>query len=212
MLQLWLDYYSRFFDPDDLYVLNHDGTEGSVDTASGRCRVIPIHRSTLVRDHRWLRSTVEAFQAFLLRSYEVVLFAEADEFVVADPRLYSGLDQYIERLDPPGGALRRLQRRSPVWRAFGSSSDRPDPGAATVLARVARLLQAPSLPIPLRWSEGFHDEYDAPEDPPDSSLLLVHLHRVDYDWCLSAIAPRRRATGMRRMPSGGWRTESDCRT
>jgi len=47
--------------------------------------------------------------------------------------------------------------------------------------------------VPLRWSEGFHDEFIGPDDPPDRDLLLVHLHRVDYDWCLA----RHRSTASR---------------
>lgn len=39
--------------------------------------------------------------------------------------------------------------------------------------------------VPLRWSRGFHEEYNAPDQKPDPELLLVHLHRVDYDVCLA---------------------------
>ena len=93
MLPLWLDYYSRYFDGDDLYVLDHDSTDRSTAELDGRCHVVPVHRQAF--DHHWLKSTVELFQAFLLRSYDAVLFAEADEFVVADPLRYTGLDAYI---------------------------------------------------------------------------------------------------------------------
>ena len=176
MLPLWLEYYSRFFDPDDLYVLDHDGTDGSVETVSGRCRVIPIHRSTSF-DHRWLRSTVEAFQTFLLRSYEVVLFAEVDEFLVADPRLYSGLDQYIERLD-------RAAARCVGFNVVHQSDELPLRFDRPILAQrrywhasldySKRLLSR----IPLRWSEGFHDEYDAPEDDVFTEELIETF--IDY--------------------------------
>jgi hypothetical protein len=54
----------------------------------------------------------------------------------------------------------------------------------------------------LRWSEGFHEEYNAPDDPADPSLLLVHLHRVDYDSCLQ----RHRETASR-----DWSTEDVVR-
>jgi hypothetical protein len=183
MLPVWLDYYSRYFDPDDLYVLDHDSSDGSTSGLEGRCRVVPIHRGVAF-DHRWLHSTVESFQAFLLSSYETVLFAEADELVVADPRRYDGLDVYIDRLDRPAArcsgfnvvqkpdepplrfdAPLLAQRRH--WHASNMYSKR-------LLAR-----------MPLRWSDGFHYEYSAPDDPPDPALLLVHLHRIDYDACLA---------------------------
>ena len=62
MLPLWLDYYSRYFAPGDLYVLDHRSADGSTAAVSARCRVLPDHRDAAF-DHRWLRGTVEAFQA-----------------------------------------------------------------------------------------------------------------------------------------------------
>ena len=100
MLPVWLDYYSRHFDADDPYVLGHDSTDGSTEGLAGRCRVVPVHRAGSF-DHRWLRTTVESFQRFLLQSYETVLFAEVDELVVADPQHYADLGAYIDALERP---------------------------------------------------------------------------------------------------------------
>ena len=182
MLPLWLRHYGRSFDADDLYVLAHDTSDGSTDGLGGVCNVVPVHRQASF-DHRWLRTLVEDFQRFLLRSYDTVLFAEVDEFVIADPSRYAGLDAYIDALDAPAarcsgfnvvhqedeppidfGAPLLAQRR--VWHASLDYSKR-------LLART-----------PLQWSQGFHREYRAPDGAPDPGLLLVHLHRVDYDWCL----------------------------
>ena len=115
-LPQWVAYYSRYFDPEDLYVLDHDSTDASIAAFEGHCQVVRDHRTTSF-DHRWLRSTVEDFQAFLLQSYETVLFAEADEFIVADPRHYAGLDEYIDRLSRPAVPVPRLQRRTATGRA-----------------------------------------------------------------------------------------------
>lgn len=183
MLPLWLNYYSRHFAPDDLYVLDHDSTDGSVAAIADRCRVIPVHRSSSF-DHRWLRGTVEAFQAFLLRSYDTVLFTEADEFVITDPRQYAGLADYIARMpgpvarctgfnvvqqpdEPPIDFDRPILAQREYWHASRQYSKR-------LLSRV-----------PLAWSKGFHDEYSARDDSPDPSLMLVHLHRADYERCLA---------------------------
>jgi hypothetical protein len=179
MLPLWLDYYGRYFEPEDLYVLDHGG---GIQAGSGQCRVVPVHREVSF-DHRWLRGTVEAFQAFLLQSYDSVLFAEADEFVVADPRRYRGLDHYIESLDAPAARCLGFN----VVHYPDEPSIRFD---APLLAQrrywhasqhyCKRLLSR----VPLRWSEGFHLEYNLGEDPPDPALMLVHLHLIDYHWCL----------------------------
>jgi hypothetical protein len=38
---------------------------------------------------------------------------------------------------------------------------------------------------PLSWHFGFHDELNASWVEPDPELFLVHLHRVDYEYCLA---------------------------
>ena len=181
MLPLWLKYYGRYFDPDDLYVLDHDSTDGSTAGLDG-CHVVPVHRQAF--DHHWLKSTVELFQAFLLRSYDAVLFAEADEFVLADPRQYTGLDDYIARLARPSA---RCAGFNVVHQPEEPSLRFDAPLLAQRRCWHASLLYSKRLlsRIPLHWSEGFHLEYSAPDDPPDPGLLLVHLHRVDYDTCLA---------------------------
>lgn len=183
MLPLWVKYYGRHFAAEDLYVLDHESTDTSVENVAAGCGVIPIHCSASF-DHRWLRGTVEAFQAFLLHSYETVLFAEADEFVVTDPRHYAGLADYIKRLNRPaarcaGFNLVHQPEEPPIDLDEPILAQRSTWHASRQYSK--RLLSR----VPLAWSEGFHDEYNAPDDPPDPALMLVHLHRVDYERCLA---------------------------
>jgi hypothetical protein len=183
MLPLWLDYYGRHFDADDLYVLDHDSTDGSTAGLDGRCHVVPVHRDAAF-DHRWLKATIERFQEFLLRSYDAVLFSDADEIVLADPRRYAGLAAYI-------AALSRPAARCSGFNVAQQPDEPPLRFDAPLLAQrrywhashmySKRLLST----IPLRWSYGFHEEYNAPDDPPDPELLLVHLHRIDHDTTLA---------------------------
>lgn len=182
-LPIWLGYYRRIFDPSDIWVLDHGSDDGSTDSLEGSCNVIPVHRSESF-DHAWLVGVVEDFQRFLLRSYETVLFAEADEFVVADPARYPDLGAYIDELEAPAACctgynvvhypdepplrfdeplLRQRRYWHPARRWYSK-----------------RLLSR----IPLSWHYGFHDEFNAASVKPDPELYLVHLHRVDYDYCL----------------------------
>lgn len=183
MLPLWVEHYRRHFAPEDLYVLDHDSTDESVASVAERCRVIPVHRSSSF-DHRWLRGTVEAFQAFLLRSYETVLFTEADEFMITDPRHYSGLADYVARMTRPAArcvGFNVVQQPEEPRVAF----DRPILGQRSYWHASHEYSKRLLSRVPLAWSEGFHQEYGAPDDPPDPALILVHLHRVDYERCLA---------------------------
>lgn len=182
-LGLWLAHYSRFFDADDLFVLDHGSTDHSTSELGGACHVVPVHRQAAF-DHHWLKTVVEDFQAFLLRSYDVVLFAEADEFIVADPLRYAGLDAYLDALDRPAARCSGFN--------VVHQPDEPPLRFDEPLLRQRRYWHASleyskrlAARIPLRWSDGFHAEFNAPDDAPDPALLLVHLHRADYDACLA---------------------------
>ena len=190
-LPLWLAHYGKEFDADDLFVLDHDSTDGSTWRCDGRCHVVPVHRQAAF-DHHWLKSVVEDFHAFLLRSYDVVVFAEADEFLVVDPLHHAGLGAYLDALDRPAA-------RCSGFHVVQQADEAPLQFDRPVLAQRAwwhasleyskRLIGR----IPLRWADGFHVEFNAPDDAPDPALLLVHLHRADYDTCLA----RHRASAAR---------------
>ena len=183
-LPLWLRFYGRYFDAADLYVLDHDSSDGSTDGLGTRCNLVRVHRDHSF-DHAWLNGTVTAFHAFLLRSYEHVLFAESDEIVVADPALFRGLDDYID------------QFRDRVARCTGFEVVHyPDEESALrfdqpVLAQrrywhASRSYCKPLLSaVPLSWSLGFHEAPGFPELRPDPNLFLVHLHRIDYATCVA---------------------------
>src|SRR5436309_7758734 len=178
-LPLWLRYYTRYFLPEDVYVLDHDGSDGSADAAGRRfgVNVLQVHRDRSF-DHRWLCETVAAFQAFLLRSYQCVLFAEADELIVADPAHFRGLHEYIQASTQPyarcvGLNVLHLHETEPPLDFAGpvlanrSTCYFSSMYCKTLLARV-----------PLAWDLGFHVAQNI-DVPPDSRLFLLHLHRAD---------------------------------
>lgn len=184
-LPLWLDYYGRHFDPSDIYVLDHDSTDRSTDDLDGRCNVVALHRDRSF-DHVWLKSAVEAFQTFLLRSYDAVLFAEADEFVVADPLRYDGLGAYVEALDGPAACCTGFNVvHYPADEAEALRLDRPLLDQRRFWHRSPKYSKRLLSKVPLAWTVGFHLEANLPEVAPDPSLYLIHLHRADYDLCLA---------------------------
>jgi hypothetical protein len=184
-LPLWLSYYGRHFDPSDIYLLDHDSSDGSTEGIEKQCNVVAVHRDKSF-DHVWLKSTVEEFQAFLLGSYDAVLFSEVDEFVLPDPLRHDGLGDYIEGLEGPAACCTgynvvhypddgepplRFEEPLLPQRSYWHPSSRY---SKRLLGRV-----------PLSWTTGFHTESNVPEVLPDPDLYLVHLHRIDYEYCLA---------------------------
>ncbi len=183
-LPLWLGYYGGHFDPEDIYVLDHDSTDGSTDGLGASCNVVPVHRDKSF-DHVWLKATVEAFQAFLLTAYEAVLFAEADEFVVADPRHYAGLAEYADSLEGPAACCTGFNVvHYPDDGEPELRFELPLLGQRRFWHRSPKYSKRVLSKVPLRWTIGFHLESTLPDVAPDPDLYLIHLHRADYVRCL----------------------------
>ena len=185
-LPIWLRYYSRFFVPEDIYVLDHDTDDGST-TGENFVR-IPVSHGTV--DHIWMVRTIEAQQHDLLDRYDAVLVTDVDEIVVPVPGRGT-LGEYIDRFDEEfvnclGYEVIHLIDREghfepsrPVLdqRGYWFANDAYDkPALATE---------------PMRWEPGFHAREDG-RMRLDPDLYLVHLHRIDYELCFARHRCRQR--------------------
>jgi hypothetical protein len=92
-LPLWYRYYGSQLGHDNLYVIDHGSTDGSVsETFGNRIRIArdkfdDVSRAVMVSDlHR-----------ALLRFYDTVIYTDVDEFIVPRPGLYGGITDYAER-------------------------------------------------------------------------------------------------------------------
>jgi lipopolysaccharide biosynthesis glycosyltransferase len=196
-LPIWLRYHRRFFAPEDIYVFDHESTDGS--TSGGGFVRIPVTHDTV--DHTWMVTTLQAHQHELLERYDVVLTLDVDEVVVPDPdpgTLGDYLDRFDEEyvnclgyellhvadepaLDPDRPILD--QRR---WWFANDGYDKP------------ALATQPTV-----WEPGFHSlaEGHANLDP---DLRLIHLHRMDYAICRERHRHRRAREWNQRDVAYGW--------
>ena len=192
-LDVWVSHYSKHIDKKDLYILNHNSSIPSSLEALDRARaagvnVIPVHRFYSF-DHLWLVDVVSSFQEFLLKSYSVVIFAEADELIVPRPDVYKeGLRSYV---------LDKISKEAGVIRCRGytiqhAPSEEPPIDFTKPLIPQRSYWKGTTIydkPVvasrPCKWTIGFHNLTHV-ELPVDNNLFLVHLHRMDYGYCKAA--------------------------
>ena len=62
-LPIWLKHFKKFFKSEDIYVLDHQSTDGSTEDLD--VNVIPIFND-LTFDHQWLINQVEKMQLLML--------------------------------------------------------------------------------------------------------------------------------------------------
>lgn len=198
LLPVWLRYYGRSFDSDQIFVLDHQSNDGSIVAGGGYHRV-PIDYPT-TEHAEWLLTTNSAFQRFLLTQYDRVVFAEVDEFLVPDPERYRDFGDYLAQstaatvtatgydiVDVGISAVpidwsAPLLAQRPHWR--------PNPGYYNKTLIATR---------PLDWTLGFH--HAAGSTAPDPDLRLLHLHYFDREAAYARM--QRRLTGKPPDP-GPW--------
>jgi Glycosyl transferase family 2 len=185
-LPMWLRYHSRFFAPEDLYVIDNDSTDGSTG-GDGFVRIPAPHDRA---DNAWMVQTIEGLQHELIESgYDVVLVTDVDEIVTPTPERGT-LGDYIDELDEwwvntigyelihlvdredPLDLSRPILEQRGYWYANGAFNK---PAIATG---------------PMSWGPGFHHRSDRQLNY-DPDLRLIHLHRMDFDICRNRHLSRR---------------------
>jgi hypothetical protein len=197
-LPIFLEYYSRFFRPEEIYVLDNETTDGSTQR-DGFVR-IPVEHGEV--DHQWMVDTVQGLQHELLDKVDLVLATDVDELVAPVPQRGS-LGQYLDEFDeewvnclgyellhrpelePPLDLSRPIldQRR---WWFFNGAYDK-----------------AALATEPMVWRPGFHGRADFHFNP-DPDLRLIHLHRMDYGICLDRHRTRGRKPWADKDAEEGW--------
>lgn len=197
-LPIWLRYYSRFFAPEDIYVLDNDSTDDVINR--GGFERIPVSRNGL--DNLWMVHKVETLQRELLSRYDVVVVTDVDELIAPAPEMGT-LGQYLDRFDEEWvnclgyEILHMKETEPPLWldrpimqqRHHWFYNDAYDKAAVTT--------------APISWKPGFHGRDDGRYNL-DPDLRLIHLHRVDYDICRDRHRSRSRRPWAELDAAQGW--------
>jgi hypothetical protein len=183
-LPIWLRYYGKFFAPEDMYVLDHETTDGSTD-GGGFVREPVMHDCV---DMRWLRDTIQAKQHELIERYDIVLICDVDEIIAPDPNvgtLGEYMDNFEKRFVTCVGYELLHQKDEPSFQPdVGVLQQRHHWYANAAYSKPVLAREA------MEWYLGFHARTDLQSDM-DRALYLIHLHRMDYEVCLARHAVRR---------------------
>lgn len=187
-LPIWLKYYTSLVEPQHIYIIDNDSTDGSTTD-------IPYHvikaPSEYYCSHKWILETVQTVVDSLLTiGYDYVLFAEVDEFIIPSPTLYpGGLQEYIKNMKQP-------TVRATGYNLFHDYVNNPQPIDLSKSILSQRNVWYPDVlysknaitSISLWWIAGFHG-VDFPKEYenmiPDPNLYLLHIKKFDYQYYIN---------------------------
>ncbi len=185
-LKRWADYYAGQLGPSSLFVIDHGSDDGSLDALEGVNR-LAVPRSEF--DDFKRTEFVNDLQRTLLRFFDVVIYTDCDEMIVADPAKFDNLRAFVETMPS--------EHARPIGLDIAHITDMEpelDP-LRPILSqrRFCRFRSAWCKPLitksPLRWNIGFH-ACDKPV-PANSDLYLFHTKYADREAALRRLAVTR---------------------
>lgn len=182
-LPRWLAHYGRELGPENCIVVDRGSSSlPGLSTQS----LIRTPRSPLDDGSR--ARTVEHLVSAMLEHYEVVIYTDCDEFLVADPARYANLADFFGRTDARAytaigvDVIHKLDEEDP-W----------DPALPLLRQRSyglfnSWLCKTIATREPIRWDGGFHAASAAPRF---SDLYLFHSKLADLGESLKRAAQSR---------------------
>ena len=190
-LKIWVDYYSRYIDRCNLFVLMHDRDEEAEEIARG-CNIIRLHRRPIYRDFdrdRWM--TIQYFVNALLFQFRVVVFNDVDEILVVDPDVSANPVEYIlcneaVPVNTPFGfdiVHRSEEETEDIGNGQGILAKRRFVRPTTVYSKPCILRQG------VRFKAGGHG-CDHPALHLSPNIYLMHMRTVDREMSLARLMSR----------------------
>ena len=177
-LPIWINHYKKYFNVDDIYILDHESNDGS--TSNLDVNVVHIFND-LAFDHQWLIDTVQGMQKTLLNDYDCVLFAESDELIYT---LEKPLNEVILDFINDENSLYQTATGRELIQDL--ENEKPLEDNDNIFEFRSLWFDDPQYhktllsKIPLEWIWGFH-KIKKGEIDKKYGLWLCHLHRCDFN-------------------------------
>jgi hypothetical protein len=181
-LPIWIRHYRRAAPGATLFVIDHSSDDGSTDHIP-EVNKLPLPRNEM---DEWTRTRfINLLQRALLQYYDLVIYTDCDELIVADPAKASSLEAHL--------AAQSYEYTSTVGLNIVHLVDVEGPIdlTQTLLSQrrycqfQATMCKPVITRIPLSWEPGFH----ACDKPIriDRDLYLFHTKAVDKDLALNRL-------------------------
>ncbi|MDR3505898.1 MAG: glycosyltransferase family 61 protein [Acidocella sp.] len=168
----WHRYYGGQFGAASLHVVTYEGMK----SLFAGFELGNLWEINAKYDDTLRAGVISDLVGVLLRSYDVVLRCDVDEFLVPDPARARDLRSYVERNDLPyvtahGIDVVEVEEEAPL-----DMSESLLDGQRRFGMRAAALSKTALITVPMRWAEGFHG---ATVPPVFAGLYNLHMKFAD---------------------------------
>lgn len=182
-LPIWLKYYSKYFNSKDIYVIDHETKDGSIEECKTNFKfnVKKVYNPYLF-PRKFRMNTVKEMFSNLLKKYDYVIYTDVDEIIIPNLNKYANLRDYLNKFNKDfvycnGFELIHFKDKEEQLDLNNSILKQRSYWYPNIL--YGKPLLSNKV---LSWCAGFHNCKEQGEI--DKNLLLIHLHKMDFDICL----------------------------
>jgi hypothetical protein len=191
-LNRWIAYYGRELGEDNLYICL-DGLDQKIPSEAGRANITKLEHRELSRaagDKHRISLMSNLARDLFAKGYDIVIGCDADEFLVADPKMGAGLREYLSGLNiktTVSGLGLDVGQDLNLEAELDPAKPFLDQRSFALLS--TRYTKPVVLAKPLRWGSGFH-KVKGHNFHIDPNLYLLHFGTADYNMIRNKAAGR----------------------
>lgn len=199
-LSRWIAYYGSRLGEENLYIYL-DGEDQTMPKNKGNANIIHRERipGQVIAAEKGRLGYLSQVAANLLKTYDLIIGVDADEFLAVDPACGKSLHEYLSEISVPVSVSAlgldigqnmncesKLDRNQPFLKQRSYAFLSPRYTKPCVISK------------PVRWGSGFH-RIKGHNFHIDKNLYLFHFGCVDYDMIMDRFQDKDRiATGRTR--------------
>lgn len=190
-LSRWIEYYGRNLGHKNLYIYL-DGDDQNIPENAGSAHITKLPHTDMSRSagDKYRIGQMSELANKLLKTYDIVIGCDCDEFLMVDPTLNQTLAEYLSCKDIKT-TLSGLGLDIGQHMKYESALDTSKPFLAQ--REYALLSTRYTKPVvinrPVQWGSGFHS-IRGHNFHIDNNLYLLHFGAVDMDMLISKAANR----------------------
>lgn len=190
-LSRWIKYYGEQIGTENLYIYL-DGTDQEIPKNAGNAHITKLPHTNMSRaaGDKYRIKKISNLASELLKTYDIIIGCDADEFLIVDPALGVSLSQYLSDkkfnttlsgLGLDVGQHLTLEKPLDMTQPF-----LPQRSYALLSTRYTKPVV---INRPVRWGSGFHS-IQGHNFHIDKNLYLLHFGAIDMNMLLSKAAAR----------------------
>jgi hypothetical protein len=190
-LSRWIAYYGKQFGTENLYIIL-DGTDQKMPKNAGNAHItkLPHREMSRAAGDKYRIGKISALARELLKTYDIVIGCDSDEFLIVDPNTRKSLAAYLSGLNihtTVSGLGLDVGQHLTLENALDTDMALLEQRSYALLS--TRYTKPVVINKPVNWGSGFHSikNHNFHIDP---NLYLLHFGAVDMDMLIQKAKSR----------------------